>query len=73
MRKLFSVLIVLLIGLAGGLAGSPGARPARQCMNAQQFVPWDDRWDLSAVPAGKSRADTVWFGGYNEAEGIAYN
>ncbi|MCK4413283.1 MAG: hypothetical protein KAY32_07055 [Candidatus Eisenbacteria sp.] len=62
-------LAILLLSVAP----SAHARPAERPRIVQQFVTEGDRGDLRASPGVPTRADTVWFGGYNEAEGIAYN
>ncbi|MCK4413282.1 MAG: hypothetical protein KAY32_07050 [Candidatus Eisenbacteria sp.] len=65
--------LLLTVILLLAVVGSPMGHPMGQPRNVQQYVPEGDRWDLPALPPAPTRADTVWFGGYNEAEGIAYN
>ncbi|MCK4415495.1 MAG: hypothetical protein KAY32_18310, partial [Candidatus Eisenbacteria sp.] len=73
MRRSQLLQILVLLAATGGLIGSAGARPGERCGEARRFVPMISRWDLPAPPADRVPADTVWFGGYDEAEGIAYN
>ena len=63
---------VLLIVLCLASASSVLARPAGQ-RNVTQAPGPGELWNDAPRARGDARADTVWFGGYNEAEGIAYN
>ncbi|MFH1144450.1 MAG: FlgD immunoglobulin-like domain containing protein, partial [Candidatus Eisenbacteria bacterium] len=69
MRRGFALLAILCLVVAG----SALARPSDQYRASQSLLPGEVLNDLPTSPRSTMRADTIWFGGLNVAEGIAYN
>ncbi len=68
MRRGFALLAILCLVVAG----SALARPSEPFKATQSLFPGEVLND-QAVPRSAMRADTVWFGGWNQAENKAYN